>query len=323
MNGHGASLNTLMKHMRDTAGIAISGSDQKRQLMLSGYYHGYKGYRYSRNPQNKIPYRTYAEIQSVIDFDEKIKASLYRPVMQLETALKSIVSEIIVKCAGSDSFSVIIEKLMHANGHKKQDDFIAKKYKMRDEVYSSLTKAYSRSNIVKHYYDKDTYVPIWAIFEVLTLGQFGTFVNLLDVNVKLEISKTLCLPIKYNTDGALLSTLIYMLRDLRNAIAHNSPIFDVRYRGNRGISQTVKHWLENETLIQNITFGYLADDIIFVFTLMKNLKFKKTQLYTSLKGIIAIDSELYKNIGAPLYMTVFTSETRKKYIGLSKYLHSN
>ena len=35
----------LMRHLRDN-GIAISGSAQKRQLINTGYYHGYKGYRF-------------------------------------------------------------------------------------------------------------------------------------------------------------------------------------------------------------------------------------------------------------------------------------
>lgn len=34
----------LMRHLR-TNGIAISGSTQKQQLINTGYYHGYKGYR--------------------------------------------------------------------------------------------------------------------------------------------------------------------------------------------------------------------------------------------------------------------------------------
>ena len=38
----------LMRHLRDN-GIAISGSAQKRQLINTGYYHGYKGYRFFKS----------------------------------------------------------------------------------------------------------------------------------------------------------------------------------------------------------------------------------------------------------------------------------
>lgn len=35
----------LMRHLRES-GIDISGSLQKRQLINTGYFHGYKGYRF-------------------------------------------------------------------------------------------------------------------------------------------------------------------------------------------------------------------------------------------------------------------------------------
>ena len=35
----------LMRHLREN-GIAISGGTQKRQLINTGYFHGYKGYRF-------------------------------------------------------------------------------------------------------------------------------------------------------------------------------------------------------------------------------------------------------------------------------------
>lgn len=39
------NINGLMRHLRNN-GISIAGSTQKRQLMNTGYFHGYKGYRF-------------------------------------------------------------------------------------------------------------------------------------------------------------------------------------------------------------------------------------------------------------------------------------
>ena len=39
------STNALMEHLRHN-GIAISGDSQKQQLINTGYFHGYKGYRF-------------------------------------------------------------------------------------------------------------------------------------------------------------------------------------------------------------------------------------------------------------------------------------
>ncbi len=51
----------LMRHLRDN-GIRISGSLQKRQLMNTGYFHGYKGYRFFNSPNNRLPFSSYDEV---------------------------------------------------------------------------------------------------------------------------------------------------------------------------------------------------------------------------------------------------------------------
>ena len=38
------STDALMRHLRNN-GISISGTSQKQQLINTGYFHGYKGYR--------------------------------------------------------------------------------------------------------------------------------------------------------------------------------------------------------------------------------------------------------------------------------------
>lgn len=43
------STDALMRHLRNN-GIAISGSSQKQQLINTGYFHGYKGYRFLFHP---------------------------------------------------------------------------------------------------------------------------------------------------------------------------------------------------------------------------------------------------------------------------------
>lgn len=44
----GKSFDSLMKHIRDSHNIEISGSDDKKKLINIGYYHGYKGYKFYR-----------------------------------------------------------------------------------------------------------------------------------------------------------------------------------------------------------------------------------------------------------------------------------
>lgn len=315
--------NALMRHMRDS-GIAISGSDQKRQLLLLGYFHGYKGYRYCKEPSNRIPYTKFSELQAVIDFDTEIKSILYRPIMQLETAFKSIATEEILRAAKSESLSVIMDRLMHAVGHKNAHDYRVQKYQARDTIHCALTSAYSskRGNIVNHFYNADRPVPIWAIFEVLTLGQFAKFIDLLDAPVKQAMSGQIGIPLMLNTNGVLLPKMIYIVQDIRNAVAHNNMIFDSRYRGNRKVDQTIIRCIERETGISNITFDSLVDDILLIYYLLVKMEFKKRPLLASLDRIQGAYSQAFSDLGPSLYMRIFSSDARTKIQAITKYVHN-
>ena len=57
MNSHSyMSLDALMGQMQSRAGIDARGSDDKCALARMGYFHGYKGYRFSGSPARRIPY---------------------------------------------------------------------------------------------------------------------------------------------------------------------------------------------------------------------------------------------------------------------------
>lgn len=82
------TVNGLMKHLRKK-GIKIKRSNQKRQLINNGYFHGYKGYRYFKYPNIRINYNSYNDINSTIEFDMKLKTLIYPKIMFIETAMKS------------------------------------------------------------------------------------------------------------------------------------------------------------------------------------------------------------------------------------------
>ena len=83
------STDAIMRHLRNN-GIAISGSSQKQQLINTGYFHGYKGYRFFMSSHRKLPFTSYNEINATIQYDTKLKSLLYGKMMFIETALKNI-----------------------------------------------------------------------------------------------------------------------------------------------------------------------------------------------------------------------------------------
>lgn len=233
---HIKGLNALMKYMRDVHKIKIEGSFDKQHLKSVGYFHGYKGYRYIKTPTNKINFNTFDEVMAIINFDNKLKALLYPQVMFIETALKSYALEIIIQDGQTENFSKIYTHLMtDYKSYSNQSPNYKYAYKKRLDTYngiqSSIAKSYaSDNNIVSHYFKQDKIIPIWAIFEIITLGEFGNLISTFNVQTRKNISKDIGFNIAFDSKGNLVETIIFTIKDLRNAIAHNNVIFDTRFK---------------------------------------------------------------------------------------------
>ena len=101
--------NALMKYLREQHNISIDGSKDKKNLRNIGYYHGYKGYRYIKNPKNRITLISFDEIVSIVDFDTKLKSLLYSQIMQIETISKNCVLQTLVEEYKTDNFNDVYE----------------------------------------------------------------------------------------------------------------------------------------------------------------------------------------------------------------------
>lgn len=269
------SINALMAYMRDVKGLNISGSADKKKLRYMGYFHGYKGYRYHNNPANMYTFSSFDEVQAIYDFDMATKATFYPEIMFLETTFKNYVLEVILDEAGSKRFADIYAKLLTdyktypigSNDYKKA---INKRMALRNKVYSLISRDYGKRFIVNHYYDKDQPLPIWAIFELISLGEFGTFVDCLDQATAKKASKSIGLKVTYDRDGKLLPLIVYALKDLRNAVAHNNTVFDTRFKTGK-VNTRIAKCISAETSINNITFESIVDYVILISFMMKLL----------------------------------------------------
>lgn len=313
MSKEWASYNSLMKHIREK-GIEIHGSSQKNKLMNMGYYHGYKGYIFFKKAKDRIPYESFQQLVSVSEFDEELKKLLYLPLMQLETAIKSITCDTIVTTVKSSTFSDVFSRGLDSS-HRDQC------YRMRDNVYSGLTKRYQSSEIVKHFYNNDRPIPLWAVFEEMMLGDLSNLIEVLNPSIKEAISERFGIPKNVNTNGILLPKVILSIKDLRNAIAHNKVIFDGRYIEFKK-RDSLKKMLSSTTGISNISFDNLLDDIILICFLLKNLKFKKTDIMKIGIDLNSSIEELKSKLPNRLFQTVTSGLNPRKIKELQKYLKS-
>lgn len=334
------SINGLMKYLRDHHNININGSNQKLKLSNIGYYHGYKGYRYIGKANNTINYNDFKELEAIYTFDSRLKALLYPHVMFIETALKNRVLEVLIEETKSDSFVDVYNQVLidykdysilgrsfrtteeKNKAEKEYSSRLQRRIELRDKIYSIQTKSYNKGNrIVKHYYDKHLNLPIWAIFELLSLGEFGHLVSCIEINTRHNISKKLGIRQSDDTDGRILELIIYAVRDLRNSIAHNDVIFDTRFN-TRKISHQLTSNITNTTSVHRVNFSKIVDYIILIVYILKLLGVNKTELKQLIVAFSKLSNELKNQVSPEIYNQIVPYSTYGKLNNLFNYIKS-
>lgn len=317
--------NLLMKHLRDFHNIDIKGSNHKRKLRNYGYFHGFKGYRYIKNPVNKINYNDFDEIIAFNDFDLELKSMFYPQIMFIETALKNYVLEEVLIASQSNNFEDIFKQQLtyyksftiSSNRYKKQ---LQKRLRLRNQFYSTISRDYSNDKkLIQHFYHTDKILPIWAIFEVISMGDFGTFVSCLDTQIKKKISVSIDLNQSCDSDSKLTERIIFALKELRNSIAHNDVVFDTRFKTSK-IAKSLSTCIELDTGINNINFQSILDYLILVIYLLKKLHITKNELKKIVTQFDTSISKFRSNIPYNFYSRIFQSDTRNKLNQLKKFI---
>lgn len=319
------TINGLMRHLRNNCNIQISGSHQKQQLISYGYYHGYKGYRFVRNSNNRLPFTDFSEVVAVIEYDNNLKAALYPELMFIETAIKNIVCNETVFGLKSATFDHVYKNRMIDNTINTK--LQAKRLKLRNSVYSKLTERYRNeeykdNQMVRHFYSRGEDAPLWVVFEILYLSDLAGFFECLNKTMRENILKQLnMLDISIDTNRMLLSSILYTLKSLRNSVAHNNIIFDTRFK-DRKISIILKKWAEKETKIPNITLYSLIDYIIIVCCVLKRIDFSKTRAVKLLEKYKEENQNLSRRLPSNVYRIILQQNVSNKISKLEIYLNS-
>lgn len=319
------TINGLMRHLRNDCHIQIQGSKQKQQLISYGYYHGYKGYRFVKNSTSQLPYTDFSEVVAVIEYDNELKAALYPNLMFIETALKNVVCNESLNGLRHSTFDYVYKERM--NDNPANTKLQLNRLKLRNAVYSKLSDRYSAeekndNQMVRHFYNRGEDAPLWVIFEILYLSDLASFFNCLNTATRENILAQLDLfDISIDTNRELLSTIIYTIKALRNGVAHNNIIFDTRFK-DRKISPVLKHWVEKETGINNISLYSMIDYIIIICCILKRLDFSNSRAKRLLKQYKTLNQSLQSAVSSAIYNQIIQANVTAKITALETYLNS-
>lgn len=323
MSNKGKSTNGLMKHIRENHEINISGSKQKQELLNIGYYHGYKAYRFVGDTTNQQPFSDFSEIKAVYEFDHELKAMLYPILMKIETSLKNRTIDILVP--GQDSnIEYIYDNYLNAyKDYTREND--VKKYRDRvvefkEKMISTVVYNYKNSTVIKHFLNKGEPIPLWAYFEVTTLGEYGQFIECLNKQYRIKLLRALNL---YHSgmdpEAKNLKTIIFLMNDLRNAVMHNSVIYDCRFKKSNSNNSTNQQIYEI-TKITAIDFNNITDYFILLTVLQSAINTSKTELRKQRKSFIEAKDRLYDKIPNSAFNSIFNTNTNNKLIKLETFI---
>ena len=321
------TINALMKYMRDEKNISITGGKEKKQLMNIGYFHGYKGYRFVCDPTQELKYNTFAELMAVYEFDMHLKSILYPYIMSIETAFKSHALETCIELCSND-FTEVYDKLLNKHTKYQADskdykDALKIKLKIRNIVYSTVSERYSqerpedKNKMITHYQHQGKPVPLWALFEILTLGQFGILIQTMNDSTSTRLAENLKLYYSNaDQDGRIVEAMVFFMTDLRNAIAHNSVVFDCRFMKSNP-PKKIKRFVKDEIGIE-AEFKSFDDFIALIIGLLLKLEYSKTEVKRLIRSYIDNTEKLRSKVPIEIYNKILGTETKRKMSTLLK-----
>ena len=240
--------------------------------------------------------------------------------MSIETALKNYTLEAVLGDANSAIFEDIWRRSLtdyrSYTGRTYRKAWETRQ-RLRSEI-DSIIYGHKRRDVIGHFRDADKDIPIWAIFEVMTLGNFGSFYDCLDRRVKTVIVRDLGMPT--NLDSELrLKEIVFALKDFRNAIAHNGVVLDVRFQSgsiNTGVSQLLKQ----ETGVGKIDFTDITDYVVLLVYLMRRMGFTKTECKQLIAGYETIIEHFRAELPINVYSRIIMTTARSKLTALRQFV---
>lgn len=189
------------------------------------------------------------------------------------------------------------------------------KLKLENNIQSAILRAYNHNNPqITHFYNNSGYngVPLWALFEILTLGDFANLLSCLNLNTRSNITNDLNMQVAaIDTNRELIYMFLYIIKDLRNAVAHNAVVFDTRFR-NFDPSKPMKNCLKLKYGFNYINFKTIGDYVILICYYLELLMVPKTQIKAFIRDFEKITDSYIKSVEPAVSQTVIHPDTKSR-----------
>lgn len=291
-----------------------------------GYFHGFKGYNFFLDKEDTLNFKEFSELQALYTFDIEIKSIFYKHVMFCETAIKNRLLEIVCLNSGFDLDNLFQKSLTYYKSYKPGSTKYKKHLKnctrLRRDIYDMIHEHCNSKPYIYHYIHQDRPVPVYAVFELFTLGNLVFFTRCMSPSLNIEAQKQLKLySPAFDLSKDILGDTIDCMKGLRNAIAHNGTLYDCRFKTGEASSR-LKEYLRVKMGINNIEFDRIIDYLILLILICAGLSYSKTELQKIIKQFEQKLDALRLEVSESTYDKIIGVQARPKLISLKNFINN-
>lgn len=160
---------------------------------------------------NYIKGVTYDEIFALYKFDKELKIIFLKYALEIETIIKSLLSNTILKKYGIEEY--LKYNCFDSNVDKSLID------NLKTQINQEISKNYKKHSAITHYKDKYGFIPPYVIVKVITLGEVSRYYGILKQEDRQKISRY------FKLSDKLLKQILKNLTLARNDSAHNDRLY--------------------------------------------------------------------------------------------------
>lgn len=256
-------------------------------LSKNSYYNIVNGYGesflFAKDPKKYLKNVSFFEIYSLYLFDDNLRNILWPYILEIEKNIKSeIVSSFFSsKNSKGEMFRKNFDYLNIDNYDKKE---ILLTISVISNLHKTIASYLDRSDSIKHYLEKYSFVPLWVILNHMTFSEISKLYTVLQLSDRQAISK------RYELSENELRLMLKLISEVRNVCAHRNRLYCFRHRVTLPSFDVNKHYKEHIFSKNGVANSTLFPVIISISILLNH---KIDKLLDSIDSEI---SELTKKI---------------------------
>lgn len=180
------------------------------------YYSIVNSYKYNFKDSNNNYFHnvSFEEIYALYEFDKNLKLIMLKYALEVESFIKSLISNHISSIYGIKSY-------LNIDNLDSKANLIVRK-RLIDKINEDINHNYSIHLAITHYKDNYGFVPPFVLTKILTFGVISSYYGLLKQSDRQIIAK------RFKISDLLLKQILKCLTNIRNICAHNDRLFCYR-----------------------------------------------------------------------------------------------